>query len=149
MSEAELKTPCIGVCSTVFGDPVCRGCKRFFFEVTNWNGYSHEERRAIWRRLRRLRELVLQRMLVITNPKALRQHIATEGIFALPDPTDLEIAYSLLCRKASTMEHTSAYGFKARDAKFSGSLVDLLRQTEAAFLELSQAHYQRYFAATQ
>ena len=39
-----LKTPCIGVCSTVFGDDVCRGCKRFQHEVIQWNSYSDPEK---------------------------------------------------------------------------------------------------------
>ncbi|MEO1955257.1 MAG: DUF1289 domain-containing protein, partial [Gammaproteobacteria bacterium] len=36
-----VKTPCIGVCSTVFGDEVCRGCKRFQNEVIEWNSYNN------------------------------------------------------------------------------------------------------------
>ncbi|HBZ99754.1 MAG TPA: DUF1289 domain-containing protein, partial [Pseudomonas sp.] len=28
MSSQRIKTPCIGLCSTVYGDVVCRGCKR-------------------------------------------------------------------------------------------------------------------------
>ncbi|WP_366536212.1 DUF1289 domain-containing protein, partial [Acinetobacter baumannii] len=29
-------TPCAGRCSTVFGDQVCRGCRRFNHEPRNW-----------------------------------------------------------------------------------------------------------------
>ena len=32
-----------------YGDLVCRGCKRFHYEVINWNGYNEEEKRAVWR----------------------------------------------------------------------------------------------------
>ncbi|MRC08332.1 DUF1289 domain-containing protein, partial [Bacillus thuringiensis] len=51
MSSQRIKTPCIGLCSTVYGDIVCRGCKRFHHEVVNWNAYGEEEKRAVWRRL--------------------------------------------------------------------------------------------------
>lgn len=44
-------TPCAGRCSTVFGDHVCRGCRRFNHEVIQWNRYSDAEKAAIWSRL--------------------------------------------------------------------------------------------------
>ena len=38
---SQVKTPCIGICSTTsLGDKICRGCKRFNFEVIRWNSYS-------------------------------------------------------------------------------------------------------------
>ena len=39
----DLGTPCIGICSTVYGDEVCRGCKRTFTEVIDWNNLSEED----------------------------------------------------------------------------------------------------------
>ena len=51
MSNQRIKTPCVGLCSTVYGDLVCRGCKRFHHEVIHWNGYSEEEKHAVWLRL--------------------------------------------------------------------------------------------------
>lgn len=48
-------SPCIGVCSTTYGDLVCRGCHRFAHEVSEWNGYSDAQRLAVRRRLDRLR----------------------------------------------------------------------------------------------
>jgi len=43
--------PCIGHCSTVLGDDVCRGCRRTLDEVTRWPQLSEEERRAVNRRI--------------------------------------------------------------------------------------------------
>lgn len=40
MPNQTIKTPCVGLCSTVYGDLVCRGCKRFHHEVIHWNGYK-------------------------------------------------------------------------------------------------------------
>ena len=48
------RTPCVGICSTTYGDLVCRGCKRFAHEIVAWNGYHQTQREAVWRRLRRL-----------------------------------------------------------------------------------------------
>ena len=33
----QIETPCIGICSTIYGDDVCRGCLRRFKEVIDWN----------------------------------------------------------------------------------------------------------------
>ena len=49
-------SPCIGVCSTTYGDLVCRGCNRFAHEVVEWNGYDGDQRDVIWRRLDELRD---------------------------------------------------------------------------------------------
>lgn len=48
------RTPCIGVCSTTYGDLVCRGCKRFAHEIVGWNGYQEHQRELIWERLHAL-----------------------------------------------------------------------------------------------
>lgn len=48
---AIILTPCAGKCSTVFGDSVCRGCRRFSHEVIDWNQYSATEAQLIWLRL--------------------------------------------------------------------------------------------------
>lgn len=49
--RSDTASPCIGVCSTVLGDEICRGCGRSFEEVLNWHQFSDEQKRAINRRL--------------------------------------------------------------------------------------------------
>ncbi len=52
-----IQTPCIGICSTTsLGDKICRGCKRFNFEVIKWNSYSEEEKLAVLNRIDLLTE---------------------------------------------------------------------------------------------
>jgi len=41
------ESPCIGHCTTVLGDEVCRSCLRTFEEVTLWIEMTDEERRAV------------------------------------------------------------------------------------------------------
>lgn len=50
--RSDTASPCIGICSTVLGDEVCRGCGRTFDEVLNWHQYSDEQKRAINQRLK-------------------------------------------------------------------------------------------------
>ena len=44
-------TPCIAICSTSQGDPVCKGCGRTFDEVQRWPELSPPEKRQVWRRI--------------------------------------------------------------------------------------------------
>lgn len=44
-------TPCIAICSTSQGDPLCKGCGRTFEEVQYWTEMQPAEKRAVWRRI--------------------------------------------------------------------------------------------------
>ena len=50
-AEITPECPCIGHCSTVLGDDVCRGCQRTFEEVIGWPQMNEEERCAVNRRI--------------------------------------------------------------------------------------------------
>jgi predicted Fe-S protein YdhL (DUF1289 family) len=43
--------PCIAICSTAQGDPVCKGCGRTEDEVQHWPVMTPGEKRAVWRRI--------------------------------------------------------------------------------------------------
>ncbi|MDR7272303.1 putative Fe-S protein YdhL (DUF1289 family) [Pelomonas saccharophila] len=44
-------SPCIAICSTAQGDPVCKGCGRSFDEVQHWPALDPFEKRVIWHRI--------------------------------------------------------------------------------------------------
>ena len=44
-------SPCVGICSTTYGDDVCMGCGRSFDEVNNWNKMTDAEKVVINKRL--------------------------------------------------------------------------------------------------
>ena len=54
--QESTSTPCVGICSTTYGDLVCRGCKRFSHEVVRWNNLQLDQRNHVWNRLHRLRK---------------------------------------------------------------------------------------------
>jgi predicted Fe-S protein YdhL (DUF1289 family) len=43
--------PCIAICSTAQGDPVCKGCGRTESEVQSWPSLGPVEKRVVWRRI--------------------------------------------------------------------------------------------------
>lgn len=53
-SSLQPESPCVGRCSTTYGDDICKGCGRTFIEVINWIMYDDEEKAAVWARLEQL-----------------------------------------------------------------------------------------------
>jgi predicted Fe-S protein YdhL (DUF1289 family) len=50
-TEISSASPCIGYCTTVLGDDICRNCLRTFDEVTRWVEMSNHDRRAVNQRI--------------------------------------------------------------------------------------------------
>lgn len=76
------RTPCVGVCSTTYGDLVCRGCKRFAHEIVAWNGYAEQQREAVWLRLRALLAQSVRAHLRVVDENKLRDAARAAGIEA-------------------------------------------------------------------
>ena len=77
----KIPTPCVGICSTTYGDVVCRGCRRYLHEVIDWNRFSDAEKRLIWQRLDALIEQVLPTSFRIDNTALLGQRL---GYYRIP-----------------------------------------------------------------
>jgi hypothetical protein len=92
------RTPCIGTCSTTYGDLICRGCKRFAHEIVQWNGYEPEQRRAVWQRLLGLRAGAVRSVLEVRDPDRLRAQAQRVGL-SIDGELELEnLLYELLQR---------------------------------------------------
>ena len=87
------RTPCVGICSTTYGDLVCRGCKRFAHEIVQWNGYDETQQDAVRERLTRLRDEILEALLVCEEPSLLQAALSEAG---LTDFAQKEGQYQLL-----------------------------------------------------
>ena len=68
LQKKRSSTPCLGICSTTFGDEVCKGCKRFAHEIVSWTKYSPEEREIINLRLEQFKIQILKRRFKIIDP---------------------------------------------------------------------------------
>ena len=73
-------TPCAGRCSTVFGDSVCRGCRRFNHEVIKWNTYSLEQQSAVWHRLDAQLDQILVPMLPLANIEVAEKFVLSKRV---------------------------------------------------------------------
>ncbi|EXF47237.1 Fe-S protein [Pseudomonas sp. BAY1663] len=146
MSNQRIQTPCIGLCSTVYGDNVCRGCKRFHHEVVNWNGYGDEEKRAVWRRLEILLAQVMAAKLEVFDAQLLRQQLETRQIRFVPEQSPYCWAYQLIARGARVIQQLDAYGVMLLPEFRGWPLPQLRDAIDREFFLLSEAHYERYMA---
>jgi predicted Fe-S protein YdhL (DUF1289 family) len=143
---SKVKTPCIGICSTTsLGDRVCRGCKRYGFEVINWNGYEEEAKAAVLRRIEKLVCQILEdkcRIFSVPNLKL--------GLEQLRVPFDPELApycwlHNLLKKKPDQVQDLKDFGAYLLPGYAHLSLQQLSELVEEELLLLSDAHYQRYY----
>jgi len=146
MSNQSIKTPCVGLCSTVYGDLVCRGCKRFHHEVIHWNAYSDEQKRAVWLRLEQLLVQVMEAKLEVFDPQRLREQLLTRKIRFLPHQSEYCWAYQLIARGARVINQIEAYGMVLMPEFRDWELPELRDAIDREFFLLSEAHYERYIA---
>ena len=139
-----VKTPCIGVCSTVFGDEVCRGCKRFQHEIIKWNAYDDIEKRSVLNRLELLKVQIMQSKVMIIDEDLLRSKLHEYKVKFDKDSDSLCWVFDLLRSGSQSIADPSEFGFDLINSSVL-NLSELKRVMEEELFQLSEAHYQRYF----
>ena len=143
--ERKVKTPCVGVCSTVFGDQVCRGCKRFHHEVIEWNGYTDIQKETVWNRLESLKVLIMKSKILIENKVLLQSKLDSLKISYYDKVDPYYWVFDLIKQASQSINDLSEFGLKPLFEP-DVELVELKRLIEEELFTLSAAHYQRYFA---
>ena len=134
------RTPCVGVCSTTYGDLVCRGCKRYAHEIVGWNGYSEDQRERVWTRLNALLKDSVRAHIDVVDEGKLRA-VATR--LKLPNAAELApevVAFRTLRTRSVPLE---TLGLHPRHA--GRSSIDAARAIDAEFYARSRAHYEASF----
>ena len=143
--ERKVKTPCVGVCSTVFGAQVCRGCKRFHHEVIEWNGYTDIQKETVWNRLESLKVLIMKSNIFIENQVLLQSKLDSLKISYYDKVDPYCWVFDLIKQASQSINDLSEFGLKPLFEP-EVELVELKRLIEEELFALSDAHYQRYFA---
>lgn len=110
MKLSKIDTPCIGVCSTVYGDMVCRGCKRYYNEVIDWNTYSDQQKQTILSRLEQDIVAVVTKKLSVDDVKLLQQQMQKFNIRYWEGQNALCLAYYLLRDAHQNIKNINKYG---------------------------------------
>ena len=134
------RTPCVGVCSTTYGDLVCRGCKRYAHEIVGWNAYSDDQRERIWTRLNALLKDSVRAHIDVVDEGKLRA-VATRLKLhdAAEQPAEV-LAFRTLRTRSVPL---AALGLRPRCAGHSS--IDTARAIDAEFYVRSRAHYEASF----
>ena len=141
--SARTRTPCVGICSTTYGDDVCRGCKRFIHEVINWNSFNPEEKESVWKRLEKLKTLIMQSKISIINETLMEEKIEELQLKINSDLNSLSKAFEIVKLTSKSFDDLNEFGIKIVNKDVS--LIDLKEEIEKELYDLSMAHFNRYF----
>ena len=142
-SSVRTRTPCVGICSTTYGDDVCRGCKRFIHEVINWNSFNPEEKESVWKRLEKLKTLIMQSKISIINETLMEEKIEELQLKINSDLNSLSKAFEIVKLTSKSFDDLNEFGIEIVDKNVS--LIDLKEEIEKELYDLSMAHFNRYF----
>ena len=138
------RTPCIGVCSTSYGDHICRGCKRFSHEVTGWIKYSDTEKSLVNERLQKFKTTILEDKFTIIDSEKLKNKLKDANISFNQELDPLCWVFDLF--RTFTIEDIDLeeVGIALKGEFSNMSLSKIKEDINKEFFELSLAHYERY-----
>ena len=142
-SSVRTRTPCVGICSTTYGDDVCRSCKRFIHEVINWNSFNPEEKESVWKRLEKLKTLIMQSKISIINETLMEEKIEELQLKINSDLNSLSKAFEIVKLTSKSFDDLNEFGIEIVNKNVS--LIDLKEEIEKELYDLSMAHFNRYF----
>ena len=142
LQKKRSSTPCLGICTTTFGDEVCKGCKRFAHEIISWPKYSENEREIINGRLEQFKIKILQNRFKIFDSELLASKLEEKAINFNHSLEPLTWIFDLFRAAGSQEFELKNYGIKSL-ISFDPKVIKDEINTE--LLELSEAHHQRYF----
>ena len=134
-------TPCAGRCSTVFGDSVCRGCRRFNHEVIKWNTYTADQQSAVWHRLDAQLDQILVPLLPLADLVHVEGFVLSKRVRLRPDATRGRKLYHALklCEKNRHFTDESGLGIHYKQVR------PLWDEFERRILALATASYDLAF----
>lgn len=144
MRKQRSSTPCLGICSTTYGDDVCRGCKRFIHEVINWNSYSNDEKEIVNSRLEEFKVTILSHRFKVTDAELLSSKLKEHAINFNDALDPITWIFDLL-RASSQDLDLELFGLELLPDNRTLSLSTIKDEINTELFELSQAHFDRYF----
>ena len=142
LQKKRSSTPCLGICSTTFGDEVCKGCKRFAHEIVSWTKYSQEEREIVNDRLEKFKIQILQHRFAITDKNLFESMLEEKAINFNHSLDPLTWIFDLFRAAGSQTFDISNFGIKSLVQFNPKTIKDEINNE---LLELSEAHHERYF----
>ena len=144
MMKQRRPTPCVGICSTTFGDLVCRGCKRFSHEIVDWNSYDDSQKEIIWERLEKIKEQVVGQIVRRKDEKLFQSAIEAQKI---NEQQEHQATYALLQRLVRHSKELSFAGLENAAPDHEGNEQEIdslitLQQIDKEIVVRSRAFYE-------
>ncbi len=114
MSNKLRYSPCIGLCSTVYGDDVCRGCKRFSEEVIIWNQMEEPLKITALTRIDTITESIMSDYFELLDEALLLEKIEQLDIWLHPHQPPLSKAFTLLLKGRDHLKDWASCGLKLK-----------------------------------
>ena len=145
MQKNRSSTPCIGICSTTFGDDVCKGCKRFSHEITNWGKFSTDERAVVNSRLEQFKRTILEEKFTISDSNLFESKMNEFSINFNSSLEPITWIFDLLRASSNKDLNVNDFGVEILPAFSDLSLIELRDLINQEMLQLSEAHYYKFF----
>ena len=145
MRKNRSSTPCIGICSTTFGDDVCKGCKRFSHEITNWGKFSSDERAVVNSRLEQFKTTILEEKFSISDSELFESKMNEFSINFNSSLEPITWIFDLLRASSNKDLNVNDFGIEILPAFSDLSLIELRDLINQEMLQLSEAHYYKFF----
>ena len=142
LQKKRSSTPCLGICSTTFGDEVCKGCKRFAHEIVSWTKYSSEEREIINLRLEKFKIKILKRRFKIIDKELFASKLDEKAINFNHSLDPLTWIFDLFRAAGSQKLNLQDFGIQNLINYNPKTIKDEINNE---LRELSEAHHERYF----
>ena len=132
------------MCSTTYGDLVCRGCRRFSHEVRDWNRYETHEKRAVLTRLEGLQVQFLSSVLSVPEPDRLWQACQALRVRGAREEQDPRCwAAELIRMGGDALGRLEDYGIQRMPAYDGMALAELSEWLVKSLYSLAEAEYDR------
>ena len=145
MRKNRSSTPCIGICSTTFGDDVCKGCKRFSHEITNWGKFSTDERAVVNSRLEQFKITILEEKFIISDRNLFESKMNEFSINFNSSLNPVTWVFDLLRASSNEELDLNDFGIEILPQFSDLSLLELRDLINQEMLQLSEAHYYKFF----
>ena len=142
MQKNRSTTPCLGICSTTYGDDVCKGCKRFVHEIIGWPKFSLDERALVNDRLEKFKILILKDRFNIIDTDLFQLKLKENAINYNNSMDPLTWIFDLLRAAGSQALDLQQFGIASLKSYDPTTIKDIINKE---LLELSEAHHGRYF----
>ena len=140
----DIDTPCIGICSTIYGDVICRGCKRTYTEVIAWNKYSSNEKEIVFKRLTQDIVDICQQYIAVLDENLLKEKLEKFNIRYRLEQDPLCWAFYLLREGHDKINELSKYGVHVKVNV--DNLTELFKLMDNKLLAVSQKTSTRHQA---